>query len=360
MTNGVYRVEKPIQIGSNDALILGYKGVTFSSSTYSKPLHDFLRNLGIPGMHVHLKYNLSSTKVIDMLLGIKYVIVTPNTEFLKDYDLEYEDLFIENNLKVYKNPYYLSLGYVVDKDTFETNTKEIKNHFEFQNEILKNMTGIDENVYNPQIGNIEMNTEKQEDGNTKVIYQLEAEKEDSLYINITSEDGEAVNLFVNGEQKETLFGDSFSGIVNLGKRKIGEKITIEIETQEERENKIKEINAYYENDEVISKHYEKLKQGQVDMKQIDNRTFEGKINLQNDDEYVMLTIPYEEGFNITVDGEKVKYDKILDTFIAINLNKGEHDILIRYTPDKLILGIFTSIIGIIIFTIFVVIKRSKK
>jgi len=39
--NGLYRVLSQFQHTSNDALTLGYNGVSYSGSTYSKSLHSY-------------------------------------------------------------------------------------------------------------------------------------------------------------------------------------------------------------------------------------------------------------------------------------------------------------------------------
>jgi len=44
-----------------------------------------------------------------MLLGIKYFIIQPDENFLKDYDLDYKDKYVVSDIKIYKNPYALSL-----------------------------------------------------------------------------------------------------------------------------------------------------------------------------------------------------------------------------------------------------------
>ena len=148
--NSLYRVEKTYNVSSCDALVFNTNSITFSSSTYSKDTHIFLEKLGIKSSHVHVTYNSDCTKAVDMLLGIKYLISAPNYETLKNYHEEY---CFDNKCKVLKNPYSLALGYCVNKEILYTDT-ENDNTFEFQNEILKNMTGLEEDVYKKHEGKI--------------------------------------------------------------------------------------------------------------------------------------------------------------------------------------------------------------
>lgn len=46
----------------------------------------------------------------------------------------------------------------------------------------------------------------------------------------------------------------------------------------------------------------------------------------------MLSIPYEEGFSIRVNGEKVEYSKAVSDFISFELSDGENEIEISFAP----------------------------
>ena len=75
----------------------------------------------------------------------------------------------------------------------------------------------------------------------------------------------------------------------------------------------------------------------------------GSINVKNDG-YFMFSIPYDEGFNIYVDGIKTPYELVNEAFIGFKITKGHHDIKLIY---KAPLAKETIIISFI--TIFIVI-----
>ena len=106
--------------------------------------------------------------------------------------------------------------------------------------------------------------------------------------------------------------------------------------------------AYYENDYVLKKHYDKLKENQVQLEQIDNRRYKSKIVTHSDNQDVMFTIPYEKGWNVKVDGEKVEYKEVLEALISVNLSEGEHEITLEYMPQGIFIGMISTISGIII------------
>ena len=53
---------------------------------------------------------------------------------------------------------------------------------------------------------------------------------------------------------------------------------------------------------------------------------------------LMTTIPYDEGWRITVDGRKVPAGKSLDAFIGVPLEPGEHAVVMEYRPKGLVEG----------------------
>lgn len=245
----VYRIENKSKVTENDALVSGYNGISYSGSTYSKTLHSFLEKLGITKYHVKVESGAENTKAVDMLLGVKYFIVPPGKEFYKNYNVEYEDKYIETNTTIYKNPYSLSLGYAINNKTFETNM-ENNNTFELQNEMLKNMTGINENVYEKHNGEIKKEIKGLEEYNDlekfseeleeygtiytkienegKIIYEFNIENENSLYLYIDASSDSSVELNITGQDYVRNLSFNSNTMINIGNRKVGESIKVEI------------------------------------------------------------------------------------------------------------------------------------
>lgn len=245
----VYRIENKSKVTENDALVSGYNGISYSGSTYSKTLHSFLEKLGITKYHVKVESSAENTKAVDMLLGVKYFIVPPGKEFYKNYNVEYEDKYIETNTTIYKNPYSLSLGYAINNKTFETNM-ENNNTFELQNEMLKNMTGINENVYEKHNGEIKKEIKGLEEYNDlekfseeleeygtiytkienegKIIYEFNIENENSLYLYIDASSDSSVELNITGQDYVRNLSFNNNTMINIGNRKVGESIKVEI------------------------------------------------------------------------------------------------------------------------------------
>ena len=77
-----------------------------------------------------------------------------------------------------------------------------------------------------------------------------------------------------------------------------------------------------------------------------------------EDGYFVTSIPYDKGFNVTVDGHKQGITKVNKAFVGFKLNKGEHKIVIDYQSPYQKEGIVLSIIGLI--GIIILIRRDIK
>ena len=81
---------------------------------------------------------------------------------------------------------------------------------------------------------------------------------------------------------------------------------------------------------------------------IDNKNIlKGSINTS--DGYIMLSIPYDKGLSIKLDGKEVNYREAIGTFVAFKVSKGSHIIEVNYRPQGLILGGLISLLSLIIF-----------
>lgn len=79
----------------------------------------------------------------------------------------------------------------------------------------------------------------------------------------------------------------------------------------------------------------------------------------NEDTYFMLTIPYDSGFTILIDNQKINYEKVNEVYIGFPLPAGYHSIEIEYHANGKIIGYLLSTLGLISF-ITIVYFESKR
>lgn len=86
----------------------------------------------------------------------------------------------------------------------------------------------------------------------------------------------------------------------------------------------------------------------------------GTINITNDNSYFTTSIPYDKGFKILVDGEKIDYQKSATNFITFPIQKGEHQIQITFNAPLKRFSLLTSLFGIILFISYNYKKNTSK
>lgn len=84
----------------------------------------------------------------------------------------------------------------------------------------------------------------------------------------------------------------------------------------------------------------------------------GKVNSSNGGIF-NISIPYSEGFEISVDGKKADPQKVDTAFLGFEIPKGEHEIKIVFTAPLLKAGKIISMFGIILFVILTVYEYKK-
>ena len=97
----------------------------------------------------------------------------------------------------------------------------------------------------------------------------------------------------------------------------------------------------------------------IDRDKTKGDVIEGNINVK-DDGYFKLSIPYDEGFEIYVDGEKTNYEVVNKSFIGFDISKGSHNIRIVYTSPLFKEGLVISCVGLVLFVGTVVYYRNRK
>ena len=65
----------------------------------------------------------------------------------------------------------------------------------------------------------------------------------------------------------------------------------------------------------------------------------------------MLSLPYDEGWSLKIDGEEDDYYMIGDALTGIDLTEGTHTIEMTYTPEGLWMGTLLSLICVALYLI---------
>ena len=75
---------------------------------------------------------------------------------------------------------------------------------------------------------------------------------------------------------------------------------------------------------------------------------------------MILSIPYEDGWTVRINGEKVEPQLFGGTFMAFDLEPGEYELQMRYVPARFRIGLAVSLVTLGIFVSLQIMARKKK
>lgn len=96
----------------------------------------------------------------------------------------------------------------------------------------------------------------------------------------------------------------------------------------------------------------------LNRKETKGNTITGSIE-EKEDGYLITSIPYDQNFEIRIDGQKVKPEKVNTAFLGAELKKGRHHIVITYHAAGLKAGLLLSGAGWAFFLCLLLLHRKK-
>lgn len=385
LNDNFYRIEQVYRNTLNDSMLLNYNGLGHSSSANEENTAKLIKSFGFKTSVINNVYNMGSTIPIDSILGIKYLISMEQPEFFKCYkykqNMFYKKVKTEGSYAVYENPYALPIAFMVNERLESTNINEVKNKFVYSNDILKLMVNENYDIYKVlNITDIKLNNLSEVKYDDETVYQkeikgvkatieltLKAQEYAPIYMFLKSSEYEngfsskksnissqnSVNITVNNNVKYDQFTGYGYNIQFIGTYDKDEEITIEISVLNDSFS-LDEVQLYYCDMDRFQDIYKNLSYNIIENTIYKDGYIKGDIKVTADKTLMYTSIPYDEGWNLKVDGEEYDYFKILNGLIGVKLQPGEHKIEFKYKLPGLRLGI-----GISIFSLGILILAFK-
>ena len=355
-----YRIDGNYYFSYLDSHTCGTNGITTALSTNDGDLYKFFYKNGGSLTYTTIMYDINKLPIFDSLFGVKYIY---SKDKLDDTLYKYKSKFkiIKYNsfkkiyetkyVYIYENPYALSLGYVMD-DNYERiyDNSSKKNSFENINRFVRAISGIEEDVLKP--------LEKEYLGNNQYTFKVNT---DSTHIYLTLDYDISINwtvydtVYINDNYITSLDSENI-GTVKIKNEYSGSDINLRLDNATTKASD--RAYLYYLDMDVFNQVIDKLKSNQLKNVKVNGNKVNGNINLDKDST-LFLSIPYDKGFKVYVDGKKVKYNKVVGDFIGIDLKKGNHKIELRYYSEGLFVGIFISVISLGTLTLYILKKKKN-
>lgn len=388
-----YRTELSKLRARMDPSWYGYNGAsTFSSMAYEHTA-KLMRKLGMFGNNINSYTYFPQTPVFNSMFSIKYIY--DNKNLLND-TAYYKYLDKEEPFEAYEYEYYLPLLFSVDDgvaDWFYADSDP----FNVQNNLMSSATGVEDifipvdamNITVENLNDIDVSSvnnsvsfnvskvTKGSDG--KAVVSFTPEEAGNYYVYIGT--NKNANLVVNaGDLSYSNNSASISSfILDLGYLDVDDTAEVSYSVLSSADSANLTFSAARIDDAKFKEAYDTIiNNGIYEMDSFDETSFSGKINVKNDNAMLWTSIPYDESWEITVDGKVLEYDvtaekdgetvivkdgeivKVGNGLIGIEVEPGEHTVSFKYKAKGLSTGIKLTVLGVAVLIACIVHYNIRK
>lgn len=366
---GLYRMEIDNSVTLNSPMMYNYPGISQFSSTVNESATNFMVSIGIEGGGAKNRFTYALTDpVTDSILGIKYLIGRGTTI---DNEKHLKLVKQVGNTHLYENEYALSMGYMVNPALLHAWDTDNDNPFHRLNDYVKLATDIDEKVFTEisgaQIASSGAIVDSEQNGYFDCRFRGDTQIA-KVELTYTIPESQQVYAFVESDQVEYIAAErsdgtefqlptDVGGVISMGHFEKGQMLKITVEYKEKYAEDI-EAYIYGLDRKVWDEAYAELSDEMMQITDYSSTVIEGTITAEEDG-MCIISVPYEKGWTVRVDGRKKDIQLLEDCMIAVPLSEGEHQIELKFVPNGMIPGIVMTVCGLIIFGGMCIVRRRK-
>jgi len=331
-----FRTEKFDRMTKNESSLSNYASASLFSSLMNISVGDMYRKVGMEGGKNFYCYN-GATPIVSSMLSVKYMLTSSGDEESPLRSL----VANENGTYMYRNTYSLPLGFMVD-----SNFSELWNYQSGTSVQMLNNLGIQLGAESDMLLPIPTAPYSKE-GTTITV------AEDS-YVYATYANGQADTITATiGNKVKTFIKCTHSYILDLGWCKAGTTIKL---YSAEAPNLM--AQAYKLDLNSLDKAYATLNNSTMKLKSYSDAKIQGSIEAKKAGNLI-LSIPNESGWQVLVDGKKVKTELFMNSMMSIPLTEGRHEIKLVYITPGIEEGAAISLGTLILFLFMVWCKKRR-
>lgn len=359
----------------NDPALYGYKGVSTFTSTANYPLSQFMEKIGLCAYGRSNRYYYETTSPFtNALFSVEHIIFKNDMKNLNPYLEEAAEVWTENGKYrnvIYKNNENLPMGFMVAQTALDEDAMEGENAFEVQNTLFRKLTGLDGDLFTriplkSVVGSSTLKVSGTKSGKYTLTLPEDADKP-TLSINFIAPDTNSVYAYIDGRdiKKVKVSDASYKAVKRtyifpVGTYQPEERIKFTFEFEDTFGDKeTMKFLVYSMNDELFKQGMEILRDEPFEITKYESTAIEGSVVAENDGIFY-TSVPYEKGWTMYVDGVETEIEPLGNAFISVPLTKGEHHIVLKYSPDGFLLGVAISVLGLAVFALCVFIMRRRK
>lgn len=354
-----YRIDRTItradSAALNEGLALGYNQLSSYSSANNPQAIALLNSLGYSSVGEFSTRYAEPILAVDALLGVKYAIA----EHAPVGYTAMPELAGSAN-SVYKNPFALSLGIAASRD-IQNCTLDGENPFEKQNDLYGKILGREIELY------------------TKIEATQTLDSQNLRQWNVTVPSGSIGYLYINKdatagsywpvaltidqrtiENEAWRFDNNIRQIADASDASSQHTVSIEVAEGYTDMPQDNEPVFYALNLDVFKQIIDELKTGEFIPTVFEDGRIEGEYTAK-DDGNLLLSVPYDEGWNVTVNGTAAELTPAADRGLSsLNLQKGANRIVMTYKTPGALAGLAVSLATAIALAAAGLFAKNKK
>ena len=382
-----YRTELTKLRTRMDASWYGYNGVSIFSSMAYEHTAKIMEKLGLFGNNINSYTYYPQTPVFNSFFNLKYLY--DNQDFLTDNDF-YTSVGSNDDFDAYKYNYYLPLMFAVDSDIKDWDYAS-GNPFTVQNALISSSAGVsdvfipveatditEDNLNDVSLSSVNSSTtfsvskaSNSSDGKATVKIKPTEDGYYYIYVGSTKLSG----LYIKAGDVEYNYNSSSIQpfVFDLGYLTTEDEAEIRYTIPSSTTSATLTFCAARLDKEKFDEAYDKLEGGSsFELEVFDETYLKGTVNVSDSDSVLWTSIPYDESWEITVDGKLMTYtqldpetaevtydgeiEKIGGGLIGIEIERGVHTIELSYKANGLSTGIKMTAAGILIVVLLLLVK----
>ena len=326
-----YRIRKTGALSNkNDPLLFDYAGLVHFSSAEKRSTILFLTRMG---QHTYLKYwangDEGESRAADALLGVARYLGP-------DAPAGYRAL----SEGVWENPDWLPLAYLADRGA----DRELP----MDTEVCRNLNGVFRLLTG---GEAEIFAPAEAEG-----LRLTVRREDPLYLQSWSPAITGCMVFSGGVPVAVFRDLYYPNALCLGSYPPGTELEIRLSGTVIPPPP--EMVFFYEDGAELSRCVEELRRGDCETEILSASHLEIRTKAE-EERLLVLTLPADEGWAVTLDGQRVEPETALEVLLALPIPAGEHSVSLRYTPPGLKAGLALSVLSLAATAAWALWRRRK-
>lgn len=355
-TGDLWRAEIALKYTLNEGTLFGYNGISTFSSAANSRVSKFLQSIGLAASVGGNRYVYQEADPFtNLLLNLKYIIDRGGRHNDRTY---FEQVYENEGVRLLKNKAYVPLGFAVSDNALNFVPDVYSQPYDQLNRLFREMTGEEGQLYAPfnaesveALGSAKISSKttttfsavcENADENNCIEVTFRMPKDGYLCIYSKSSKCKDLVVYVNGNRQYT-YSDGYGYNRSFGSLVEGDRVSLRYLAKNGSTPCSATFGAAIFQTELFDSARAKLMNRRMITTLVSDTRIEGAISMQEPG-LVYTSIPYDDGWTLTVDGEPTGITPVGEAMIAFHLEPGMHTVELRFEPPGLSAGLTVSMV----------------